>query len=94
MNFNTFPGRNDHIHGDEDYRDNLGAEAIDYIDVLHAIEAGTSTPDGMHYYHWCTRIAESEEMTEIIKHIVKNRKNPAFAELINNIELAIEGWLP
>ena len=94
MNFNTWPGRNDHIHGDEHYRDHLGAEAIDYIDVLHAIEASTGTHDGMHYYHWCQRIAESDEMTEIIKHIVKNRKNPAFAELINNVELAIEGWLP
>ena len=94
MHISPESGRNDHIHGDENYRDHLGAEAIDYIDVLHAIEAGTSTPDGMHYYHWCTRIAESDEMTEIIKHIVKNRKNPAFAELINNIELAIEGWLP
>ena len=94
MNFNTWPGSNDHIHGDEDYRDHLGAEDIDYIDVLNSIESQTSKQYGMHYYHCCTRIAESDEMTEIIKHIVKNRKNPAFAELINNIELAIEGWLP
>ncbi len=94
MHISHESGRYDHLHGDEEYRDYLGPEAIDYIDVLLAIEAETGTHDGMHYYHWCTRIAESDEMTEIIKHIVKNRKNPAFAELINNVELAIEGWLP
>jgi hypothetical protein len=94
MHISPESGRYDNVHGDEDYRDHLGAEAIDYIDVLHAIEAGTSTPDGMHYYHWCTRIAESDEMTEIIKHIVKNRHKKEFAEIMNNIELAIEGWLP
>jgi hypothetical protein len=94
MHISHESGRNDNVHGDEQYRDYLGPEAIDYIDVLLAIDAGTGTHDGMHYYHWCQRIAESDEMTEIIKHIVKNRKNPAFAELINNIELAIEGWLP
>jgi len=91
MNFNTFEGRNDHIHGDEGYRD---AEAIDVIDVLFAIDAETGTADGRHHYYWCQRIAESDEMTDIIKHIVKNRHKPEFAELINLVELGIEGWLP
>ena len=94
MHISPESGRNDHIHGDEQYRDHLGAEAVDYIDVLHAIEAETSTSDGMHYYHWCQRIAECDEYLEIIKRIVKNRHNPAYAELINDVEAAIEGWLP
>lgn len=93
MNFNTWPGLNDRIHGDE-YREHLGAEAIDYIDVLRAIETSTSTNDGMSYYEWCQRIAECDEFVEIIKRIVKNRHNPAYAELINDVESAIEGWLP
>ena len=92
-NFNAWPGLNDRIHGDE-YREHLGAEAIDYIDVLRAIETSTSTPDGMSYYEWCQRIAECDEFVEIIKRIVKNRHNPAYAELINDVESAIEGWLP
>jgi hypothetical protein len=94
MNFNTFAGRNDNVHGDEGYRDYLGPEAIDVIDVVLAIEAETGTHDGTHYYHWCKRVAESDEIIEIIKKIVKNRHNPAFAELINDVEAAIEGWLP
>jgi hypothetical protein len=94
MHISHESGRYDHLHGDEEYRDHLGAEAIDYIDVLRAIEAETGTHDGMHYYHWCQRIAESDEMTTIIKHIVKNRHKPEFAEIMNEIELAIEGWLP
>jgi hypothetical protein len=93
-NFNAWPGLNDHIHGDEHYRDYLGPEAIDQIDVILAIDSGTATNDGMSHYEWCKRIAESDEMYSIIKRIVKNRHNPAFAELANDIELAIEGWLP
>lgn len=86
-------GRYDHIHGDE-YREHLGAEAIDLFDVLFAIEGGTSTNDGMSYYEWCRRIAECDEYIDIIQRIVKNRHNPAYAELINDVEAAIEGWLP
>lgn len=87
-------GRNDHIHGDEEYREHLGAESVDVIDVILAIDAETGTHDNMHYYHWCRRVAESDEIIDIIKRIVKNRRNPAYAELINDVEAAIEGWLP
>ena len=93
MNFNNWPGRNDGVHGDEHYRDHLGAEAIDFIDVLRAIEASTGTHDGTYYHEWITRICAGDEITTIIKHIVKNRHKPEFAELMTEIELAIEGWL-
>ena len=86
-------GRNDNIHGDEQYRDNLGAEAVDLYDVIFAIEAGTSTHDGHSLHDWIKRICEGDEITTIIRHIVKNRHNPAFAEIMNEIEIAVEGWL-
>jgi hypothetical protein len=82
-------GRNDHIHGDE----HLGAEAIDLYDVIFAIDKGTSTTDGTSHYEWIGRICVGDEITTIMQHIIKNRHNPAFAEVMNEIEIAIEGWL-
>ena len=90
MNFNTFPGRHDHVHGDEDYQD---AEAIDLYDVIFAIEKGTSTQDGTSHHEWIKRICQGDEITNIIKHIIKNRHNHAFAEIMNAVESAIEGYL-
>jgi hypothetical protein len=29
-----------------------------------------------------------------MQRIIKDRHNPAFAEIMNDIEAAIEGWLP
>jgi hypothetical protein len=83
-------GRNDHIHGDEDYRD---VEKVDLYDVIFAIRDGTSTQDGLSHHDWIRRICDGDEITTIIRHIVKNRHKPEFAELTNKIEIAIEGWL-
>ncbi len=93
MYANPEAGRNDNIHGDEQYRDHLGAEAVDLYDVIFAIEKGASTHDGMSHHEWIGRICEGDEITTIMQHIIKNRKNPAFAEIMNEIEIAIEGWL-
>jgi hypothetical protein len=86
-------GRNDNIHGDEEYREHLGAEKVDLYDVIFAIEKGTSTHDGHSHHDWIKRICEGDEITIIIRHIVKNRNNRAFAEVMNKIETAVEGWL-
>ena len=93
MYANPEAGRNDNIHGDEQYRDHLGAEAVDLYDVIFAIEKGASTHDGMSHHEWIGRICEGDEITTIMQHIIKNRKNPALAEIMNEIEIAIEGWL-
>jgi hypothetical protein len=94
MHISPESGRNDNIHGDEQYREHLGAEAVDLYDVIFAIEKGASTHDGHSHYDWIKRISESDEMTTIIQHIIKNRHNYAFAEIMNELEAAIEGWLP
>jgi len=86
-------GRNDNIHGDEQYREHLGAEAVDLYDVIFAIEKGASTHDGYSHHDWIKRICEGDEITTIMQHIIKNRANPAFAEIMNQVEAAIEGWL-
>ncbi len=86
-------GRFDNVHGDEDYKDNLGAEKVDLYDVIFAISYGASTHDGHSHHDWIQRICEGDEITTIMRHIVKNRNNPAFAEIMNEIETAIEGWL-
>jgi len=84
-------GRNDHIHGDEDYRD---SEPVDLYDVIFAIDKGTSTHDGMSHHEWIKKICDGDEITTIMRHIVKNRHKHEFAEIMNEIEAAIEGWLP
>jgi hypothetical protein len=87
-------GRNDNIHGDEQYREHLGAEAVDLYDVIFAIRDGASTHDGHSHHDWIRRICEGDEITSIMQRIIKDRHNPAFAEIMNDIEAAIEGWLP
>lgn len=86
-------GRNDNIHGDEQYREHLGAERVDLYDVIFAIRDGASTHDGMSHHEWIQRICAGDEITTIMQHIIKNRTNPAFSEIMNEIEAAIEGWL-
>jgi hypothetical protein len=86
-------GRNDNIHGDEEYREHLGAEVVDVYDVIFAIEKGASTHDGDSHHDWIRRICEGDEITIIMQEIIKNRANPAFAEIMNQVETAIEGWL-
>ena len=86
----TLDRRNDNIHGDENYRD---AEPVDFYDVIFAIDKGTSTHDGHSHHDWIRRICDGDEITTIIRHIVKNRHKPEFGEIMNEIEIAIEGWL-
>jgi hypothetical protein len=85
----TLAGRNDNIHGDE----HLGAEKVDLYDVIFAIRDGASTHDGISHHEWIRKICDGDEITTIIRHIVKNRHKPEFAEIMNEIETAIEGWL-
>ena len=87
----TLAGRNDHIHGDENY---IGIEPIDYIDVTFAIAKSTSTQDGISHHEWIKRICSGDEITTIMQHIIKNRHKPEFGEIMNEIETAISGWLP
>jgi hypothetical protein len=84
-------GRYDNLHGDEDYQD---AEPLDMYDVIFAIEAETSTSDGMSHHQWIKRICAGDEITNIMQHIIKNRHKKEYAEIMNEIEIAIEGWLP
>jgi hypothetical protein len=83
-------GRNDHIHGDENYRD---AEPVDLYDVIFAIRDSTSTQDGLSHHDWIRRICDGDEITKIMQHIINNRHKHEFAEIMNEIEAAIEGWL-
>jgi hypothetical protein len=83
-------GRNDHIHGDENYFD---APVLDFYDVVYAIEDGTATGDGTSHHDWIKRICSGDEITVIMQHIVAHRDNPAFAKLMSQIETAVEGWL-
>jgi hypothetical protein len=85
-------GSNDHIHGDERYYKRQ-TPAVDMYDVIWAIESDTGTHDGMSHYEWTKRICEGDEIFKIMQLIVKNRRNPAFAEIMNEVETAIEGWL-
>lgn len=90
MHVHPDTGRNDHIHGDENYFD---ASDLDFFDVVHAIENSTATDDGTNYHNWIKRICSGDEITVIMQHIIANRDKPEFATLMTQIETAVEGWL-
>ena len=85
-------GRNDNIHGDE-IPDGYYLVKIDSYDVIKAIEYGTSTADLTSHHEWIKRICDTDQITIIMQEIIKNRHKPAFAEIMNNVEAAIEGYL-
>ena len=84
-------GRNDNVHGDEHYFNDV--EPVDVFDVTFAIAKGTSTQDGISHHQWIDRICSGDEITKIMQIIIKKRHNPEFAEIMNEIEAAVEGWL-
>jgi hypothetical protein len=85
-------GRNDHIHGDE-IPEGYYLVKLDVFDVINCIEKGTSTAELTSHHEWIKRICAGDEITIIMQEIIKNRHNPAFAEIMNNVEAAIEGHL-
>lgn len=89
MNFNTFPGRNDDVHGDEEYYtyiDELKNANVD--DVVKTIANG-----GSDAYEWLKLLAQTDALYHLTIIITKGRDKPEYRELLEALKTEIEGWL-
>ncbi len=89
MNFNTFPGRNDGIHGDEHYYDYLGAVKDQTVDdVIKIIASG-----GSDSYDWIKLLQEGDIFYHLVVILAKGRDKPEYREMLKELKIEIEGWL-
>jgi hypothetical protein len=76
---------------DDDERFNLNTNTVD--DVMDVIQFSGIDKDGLHWMDWYKRIQSGDALYNITMIIVRNRKDPQFAELIDQLNAEIEGWL-
>lgn len=89
MNFNTFPGRNDDVHGDEHYYDYLGAIKDQNVDDVLKIIADNDSGA----YDWIKLLADTDALYHLVVIISKGRNKPEYKELLEALKTEIEGWL-
>jgi hypothetical protein len=77
---------------DDDERFNLNTNTVD--DVMDVIQFSGIDKDGLHWMDWYKRIQSGDALYNITMILVRNRKDPHFAELIDQLDAEIEGWLP
>ena len=65
----------------------------DSNDVMDVIQFSGIDKDGLHWLDWYKRIEFGDAMYNIVMMIVRNRKDPKYAELVKELEDEIEGWL-
>jgi hypothetical protein len=83
---NNFPGRNDHIHGDEHYFTDI--PETDVNEVLKAIADNKSDA-----YGWIKRLGRTDALYHLSIIICKGRDKPEYRELVEALKIEIEGWL-
>jgi hypothetical protein len=76
---------------DDDERFNLNTNTVD--DVMDVIQFCGIDKDGLHWMDWYKRIQSGDALYNITMILVRNRKDPQFAELIDQLDAEIEGWL-
>jgi hypothetical protein len=89
MNFNTFPGRNDNVHGDEHYYDYLGAvKEQTGDDVIKIIATG-----GSDSYDWIKLLQEGDIFYHLVIILCKGKDKPEYREMLKELKIEIEGWI-
>ena len=89
MNFNTWPGSNDHIHGDEEYYtyiDELKNANVD--DVIKTIANG-----GSGSYDWIKLLDGTDAFYHLVIILCKGRDKPEYREMMKALKIEIEGFL-
>lgn len=76
---------------DDDERFDLDTHTAD--DVMNVIQHRGIDKDGLHWLDWYQRIADGDALFNITMKLLKNRHDPKYADLIDEIEAEIEGWL-
>jgi hypothetical protein len=62
-------------------------------DVMNVIQHQSHDDDGLTWLGWYKRIEQGDALYNIVQILVKNRKDPKYAELVAELESEIEGWL-
>ena len=89
MNFNTFPGRNDDVHGDEHYYDYLGAIKDQNVDdVIKIIANG-----GSDSYDWIKLLQEGDIFYHLVVILCKGKDKSEYREMMKELKTEIEGWI-
>jgi hypothetical protein len=89
MNFNTFPGRNDDVHGDEDYYDYIDElKNANVNDVIKTIANG-----GSDAYEWLKLLKDGDILYHLIIILCKGKDKPEYSEMLKELKIEIEGWL-
>ena len=76
---------------DDDERFNLDTQTAD--EVMDVIQHSGIDKDGIHWLDWFERIEGGDALFNIVTILVKNRKDPKYKELVEELEAEIEGWL-
>jgi len=62
-------------------------------DVMNVIQHRGIDDDGLTWLDWYKRIQSGDALHNIVMILVRNRKDQKYAELIDELEAEIEGWL-
>ena len=89
MNFNTWPGSNDHIHGDEHYYDYLIAVKDQSVDDVVRIIADNKSGA----YDWIKLLDDTDAFYHLLIILCKGRNKPEYSELLKALKIEIEGFL-
>jgi hypothetical protein len=89
MNFNTFPGRNDDVHGDEHYYTYIDElKNANVNDVIKTIASG-----GSDAYEWLKLLKDGDILYHLLIILGKNKDKPEYSEMLKELKIEIEGWL-
>jgi hypothetical protein len=89
MHISPESGRYDHLHGDEDYYDYLGAIKDQNVDDVLKIIADNDSGA----YDWIKLLADTDALYHLVVIISKGRNKPEYKELLEALKTEIEGWL-
>jgi hypothetical protein len=76
---NNFPGRNDHIHGDENTR---AQTSDDVIEIIACNSPGA--------HSWIKRLQGTDAFYHFAVIVCKNQDNPAFASMLEALKDEID----
>jgi predicted CopG family antitoxin len=82
-------GRNDDVHGDEEYYTYLDEmKQSNLSDVIKSIANG-----GSDAYEWIKLLKDGDLFYHLIIILCKGKDKPEYSEMIKELKIEIEGWL-
>jgi len=86
MNFNTWPGSYDDVHGDEDYQNEINEQSTDDLMSLIA----DNGPDAS---YWIKELADTDALFHLVVIITKGRNKPEYRELVEALKTELKGFI-